>query len=164
MVCFCNSSYSRVSNINFDILISFWGDPMHIGNGRQSSFSPGVYVKCIVRAFNWFKYLGGFLHLKPTAEYQISTLIFLFLFGGTILVSEEKLATDGKVLSHPRIRSNVLPGPLTDISSCVGICISSPHQGVKYQVWYLDCVRGTVCIFTISSLTEFINECIQALM
>jgi hypothetical protein len=91
-------------------------------------------------------------------------LIFWFLFGGTILILHEQLATDGKVLSHLGIRSNVLPGQLTDISSCVGICISSPQQGVKYQFWYLDMFRGTLCIFTISSLTDFINECIQALM
>ena len=106
----------------------------------------------------------GFCTSSPQQNIKYQLWYFYFFFGGTILISEEKLATDGKVLSHPRIRSNVLPGPLTDISSCVGICISSPQQGVKYQVWYLDCVRGTLCIFTISSLTEFINECIQALM
>jgi len=28
----------------------------------------------IARAFNWHKCLGGFLHLKPTAGCQLSTL------------------------------------------------------------------------------------------
>ena len=42
----------------------------------QSSWPLGVYVKGIARAFNKFKYLGGFLHLKPTVGCQISTLIF----------------------------------------------------------------------------------------
>jgi hypothetical protein len=44
--------------------------------GRHSSFPLGVYVKGIAKAFNWLKCLGGFLHLKPTAGCQISTLIF----------------------------------------------------------------------------------------
>jgi hypothetical protein len=35
-----------------------------------------VEVKGISQAFNWLKCLGGFLHLKPTAGCQISTLIF----------------------------------------------------------------------------------------
>jgi hypothetical protein len=65
----------------------FWGaDPINISwkiaNGRQSSFSLGVYIKGIVQAFNWLMCLGGFLHLKPTAGCQISTLIFGFFFGG----------------------------------------------------------------------------------
>jgi hypothetical protein len=29
----------------------------------------------IAHAFNWFKSMGGFLHLKPTVGCQISTLI-----------------------------------------------------------------------------------------
>jgi hypothetical protein len=33
-------------------------------------------VKGIARAFNGLKSLGGFLHLKPTAGFQISILIF----------------------------------------------------------------------------------------
>jgi hypothetical protein len=33
-------------------------------------------VKGIARAFNRLKYLGAFLHFKPTVGCQISTLIF----------------------------------------------------------------------------------------
>jgi hypothetical protein len=66
----------------------FWGDPINIprkfGNGRQSSFSIGVYVKGITREFNWLKWLGGFQHIKPTVGWQIWTLIFWFLIGGTL--------------------------------------------------------------------------------
>jgi hypothetical protein len=46
---------------------------------RQSSCPLGVSIKGIGRAFNWLKCLGGFLHLKPTAWCQISTLIFWYL-------------------------------------------------------------------------------------
>jgi hypothetical protein len=31
-----------------------------------------------------------------------------------------------------------LPEPLTDLSAWMGFCTSSPQQGVKYQLWYLD--------------------------
>jgi hypothetical protein len=41
---------------------------------------------------------------------------------------------DGKVLAHLGFKSKVFPGPLTDISLWVGICTSSPQQGVKYQI------------------------------
>jgi hypothetical protein len=51
----------------------------------------GVYVKGIIRAFNWPKCLGGFLHLKPTTGCQISTLIFDFFYGGgSLLISHSK--------------------------------------------------------------------------
>jgi len=33
--------------------------------------------------------------------------------------------------------SKVLPVPLTELIAWVGLCTSSPHQGVKYQIWYL---------------------------
>jgi hypothetical protein len=54
------------------------------------------------------------MHLKPTAECQISTLIFGF--GGTLYTSHEKLQKDGKVLCHSGFMSKVLPGSLTDLS------------------------------------------------
>jgi hypothetical protein len=49
------------------------------------SWALGVEVKGICQAFNWLKCLGGFLHLKPTAGCQISTLIFDFVYGGGFL-------------------------------------------------------------------------------
>jgi hypothetical protein len=71
----------------------------------------------------------GFLHLKPTAGCQISTLIFdLFLWRGeSLLISHEKYIKDGKVLDHLGFKSKVLSGPLTDLSSWVGFCTSSPQ-------------------------------------
>ena len=97
-----------------------------------------VYVKGIARAFNWPKCLGGFLHLKPTVGCQISTLIFdLFLWRGVSIIFHEKYIKDGKVLDHLGFQSKVFPRPLTDWSTWVGFCTSSPQQGVKYQHWYL---------------------------
>ena len=62
------------------LIFGFGRDPMHIPwkitAGRQSSFPLGVYVKCIARAFNWLKCLGGIMHIRPTAGCQISILIF----------------------------------------------------------------------------------------
>ena len=56
------------------------------------------------------------MHLKPTAGCQISTLIFGF-GKGTLYIFHEQLPKDGKVLCHPEFKSNVLPGPLTDLSA-----------------------------------------------
>jgi hypothetical protein len=56
------------------------------------------------------------MHLKTTAGCQISTLIFGF-GEGTLYISHEKLPKDGNVLCHSKIKSNVLPGPLPDLSA-----------------------------------------------
>jgi hypothetical protein len=60
--------------------------------------------------------ISGIMHLNPTAGCQISTLIFGCFLGG-LCISHEKLQKDGKVLCHLGLRSKVLPGPLTDIST-----------------------------------------------
>jgi hypothetical protein len=44
------------------------------------------------------------------------------------------------------LKSKVLPGPLTNLSAWVEICTSFPQQGVKYQLWYLDCVGDPINI------------------
>ena len=68
-------------NINFDIWKQIVeGDlykyPMK-NISRTAKFLPTFgHVKGIARVFNWLKCLGGIMHLKPTAECQISTLIF----------------------------------------------------------------------------------------
>ena len=49
---------------------------------------------------------------------------------------------DSKVLSHLGLRSKVLPEPLTDWSTWVGFCTSSPHKGIKYRLCYLDFLWG----------------------
>ena len=55
------------------------------------------------------------MHLKHTAGYHISALIFGF--GGEPYTSHDKLPKDGKVLYHLGFISKVLPGPLTDLSA-----------------------------------------------
>ena len=56
------------------------------------------------------------MRLKPTAECQISTLIFGF-GSGTLYISHEKIPKDGKVLCHLGFKSKVFPGPLSDLST-----------------------------------------------
>ena len=76
------------------------------------------------------------MHLKPTAGCQISTLIFGFGGGGggALYITHKKISKDRKVLSRLELRSKVLSRPLTDLSAWVGLCTSSPQQGVKYQL------------------------------
>ena len=80
----------------------------------------------------------GFCTSSPQqgVKYQHWYLI-LFYGGGSLLISHEKYIKDGKVLAHLGCQSQVLPGPLIDLSAWVGFCTSSPQQGVKYQHWYL---------------------------
>ena len=80
----------------------------------------------------------GFCTSSPQqgVKYQLWYLIF-FYGGGSLWISHEKYIKDGKVLDHLEFKSKVLHGPLTDLSSWVGFCISSPQLGVKYQLWYL---------------------------
>jgi hypothetical protein len=55
----------------------------------------------IARAINGLKCLGGFLHLKPTAGCQISTLIFDFFFmeGGLYKYSMKNILRTAKFLT-----------------------------------------------------------------
>jgi hypothetical protein len=46
------------------------------------------------------------------------------------------------VLAHFGVNSKILFGSLTDLSALVGFCTSSPQQGVKYQLQYLDLGGG----------------------
>jgi hypothetical protein len=85
------------------------------------SWPLGVEVKGISRAFNWLKFLGGFLHLK-----QLWYLILIY-GGGSLWISHEQYIKDGTVLDHLGLKSKVLLGPLTDLSAWVGVCTSSPQ-------------------------------------
>ena len=55
------------------------------------------------------------MHLKPTAGYQISTLIFGF--GGALYISHQKYIKDDKVLAHLELRLKVFPWPLADLNA-----------------------------------------------
>jgi hypothetical protein len=69
-------AHSNVSNINFDI----WKQivqgfsvniPWKYIKDGKSSCPLWNQIKCIARVFNWRKYLGGIIYLKPTASCQI---------------------------------------------------------------------------------------------
>ena len=98
----------------FDIWI--WGVPINNPwkniEGRQSSCLLGVSIKGIGRAFNWLKYLGGFLHLKPTAGCQISTLIFekKIMEGGRYKYPMKNILRTAKFLTTWGLSQRYFPG------------------------------------------------------
>jgi hypothetical protein len=112
---------NQIWKLIFDTLLWTWGAEIHI-----------------VRVFNWLKCQGGFPHLKSTVGCQISTLIFKFSFvQGSLWISHQKYIKESKVLTNLGFQSKVLAWPLTNWSTWVGFCTSSPHKGVKYQLGYL---------------------------
>jgi hypothetical protein len=90
------SAYSRaffltivvVQNVPLRMTVSSMATGCDVSESDESSSPLGVSIKGIGRAYNWLKCLAVFLHLKPTAGCQISTLIFDFLFmeGGLPLI------------------------------------------------------------------------------
>ena len=76
-------------------------------------------VKGIARIFNWLKCLGGIMHLTPTAECQISTLIFekkMWRGVGLYKYPMTNISRTAKFL--PTLaKLKVLPGYLTDLSA-----------------------------------------------
>jgi hypothetical protein len=77
----------------------------------------GVYVEGIGRTFNRLKCLGGIMHLKPTAGYQISTLIFENkLWRGVLYKYPIKIYKGRQSSCLLLARLKVLPGSLTDLS------------------------------------------------
>ena len=71
------------------------------------------------------------MHLKPIVGCQMSTLIFEKNCGrGGLYKYPMNNSQNGKVLAHLGFNSNVFPGPLTDVSACVGFCTSS-HSRVS---------------------------------
>ena len=128
----------QISSFIFGFSGEPYNYPLKNCRGTAKFFPTWVYVKGIARTFNWIKCLGGFLHLKlkQGVKYQLWYLIF-FYGGLSLWISHETYIKDGKVLGNLEFKSKVLPGPLTDLSACVGFCTSSPQQGVKYQHWNL---------------------------
>ena len=84
--------------------------------------------------FNWYKFLGGILHFKPTAGCQISTLIFGL---GDLWIFHEKLPTGGKVHDHLGFSQRYNPG--FQLTSVPGR--DSAHQAhsrvsnIKFVIW-----------------------------
>ena len=73
-------------------------------------------------------------YFAPQSHSRVSNINFdIWIFLGVVLwISHEKLPKDG----------NIFPGRLTELSAWVGFCISSPQQGVKYQLSYFDFFGG----------------------
>ena len=136
-------SHSRVAIIVFDIWFYFLKREglykyQMKNSQRQISCPLEVYVKGIAQAFNWHTYLGGFLHLKPTAECQILTDIWKTNCGEEgMLYKYPWQIPNGKVLAHLVLRSWVFIGAFSDLSVVMGFCTSRPQLCVKYRLWYL---------------------------
>ena len=136
-------AYSRVSNIDFVIWIlvgpykyymqncqrtvkfyPIWGLSQRNCSGLQLTLVPG-----------WDS--------APHPLSRVSNVNFVILiFLGRAMNIPWKIAKGRQSFSHLGFRSNVLYEPLTDLSFLVGFCTSSPQQGVKYQLWYLDFFGG----------------------
>jgi hypothetical protein len=88
----------------------------------------GIKSKVLTGSLTDLSALVGFCTSSPQlgVKYQLWYLIF-FYGGWSLLISHEKYIKNGKVLDHLLIKSNVLPGSLTDLSAWVGFCTSSPH-------------------------------------
>jgi hypothetical protein len=57
---------------------------------------------------------------------------------GSLYICHDKYIKDGKVLGVLGFKTNVFPGPLTNLSAWVGFFTSSPQQGVQYKLSYLN--------------------------
>ena len=95
--------------------------------GLSERYCPGLKHNC----------MGGFLHLQPTAGCQISTSIKFkkeIVFWEGVSLNIPLKIPDGTVIAHLVIKSKVLSRPLTDLGAWVGLCTSTPPQGVKCQL------------------------------
>ena len=126
-------AHSRVSNINFVILIFFLGDPINIPwkivKGRQISFPRGAQIRGISRVFNLLKFLSGILHLKSTAGCQISNLIFEFL-GGPYKYPMKNCQRTAKFFPTCGLDQRNCSG-FNWLKCLMGLCTSSPLQGIN---------------------------------
>ena len=108
-----------------DILLSYLdlgGHPINsqwkIYQGRQSSCPPLAKLKVLPKVINWLKCLGGIMHLKTTARFQISTLIFENKLWRGVSINIPWKIYQGRQSSCPFLATlKVLPGSLTDVSA-----------------------------------------------
>ena len=80
----------------------------------------------------------------PQAHNRVSNINFdnWIFWGGSYKYPMENCQRTAKFFSHLGFKAKVLLVPLTDLSAWVGFCTSSPQQGAKYQLWYLDIYLG----------------------
>jgi hypothetical protein len=87
------------------------------------------------------------------AHSRVSNINFdiwiFFCGGGLYKYPMTNILRRAKFLPTWAFNQKVLAVPLTNWSTWVGFCTSSPQQGVKYQLWYLKfCLwRGSLLIF-----------------
>jgi hypothetical protein len=117
---------------------------------RTAKFLPTFWqVKGIARVFNWLKCLGGIMHLKPTAECQISTLIFKKKRWRGVFINIPWKIYQGRQSSCPLLaKLKVLPGSLTDFKCLGGIMHLKPtagFQNINFDIWK-QIVEGGVSI------------------
>jgi hypothetical protein len=112
---FCISSSQQCVKYQLWYLDFFFEVTMHI------PWQIGKRGKVLSHLGFWSKILlGGFLYLKPTAECQISNLIFGFFWGPYKYPMTNWQRTAKFFLSLS------LPRPLADLSAWVGFCTSNP--------------------------------------
>ena len=82
---------------------------------------------------------------KPTLGTDLSTWLVSHVnfdktnYGGGGSINIPCKIPYGKVLAHLGLKSKVLSIPFTDVSAWVGLCTSSPQQGVKSQLINICC-------------------------
>ena len=116
---------SRVSNVNFDIWMGFGSTsiyiPCKIPNGKDLShmgFTPKVLPVPLTDLSPWVCFCTQD-HIK------VANVNFNIGWG---YINIPCNIPNGKVLSHMGFKSNVLLGPFTALSLCVGFCTSSSQQ------------------------------------
>ena len=137
--------HSRVSNINFDIWISFCGGCLYkylMKNilrtaeflstwGFNRMYWPGLYMTEVP---GWVS--------APQAHSRVSNINFdiwiFFCGGGSLKISHTKYFKDGKVLAHLGFQSKVLSKLLTHWNAWVG---SAPQthsrvSNINFDIWF----------------------------
>ena len=145
-------AHSRVSNINFDIWFCFMeGDlykyptKKYIKDGKfldHLGFKSKVFPGPLTDLIAWV----GFCTSSPQqgVKYQLWYVIFFMEGGGSLWISHEKYIKDGKVLDHLGLNSKVFPGPLTDLSACLGFApqAHSRVSNINFDIWFFLWMGG----------------------
>ena len=107
----------------------------------------------------------------PQAHSRVLNINFnisIWWWGGEGFINIPWKFVEVRQSSFP-FKSKLLLGPLTDLSAWVLLCTSSPQQGVKYHLWYLDLVGDPINIpwkivegrqssFTLGFISKVLSE------
>jgi hypothetical protein len=73
----------------------------------------------------------------PQAHSRVPKINFdIWISGGTLYISHEKLPKDGKVLCHLGFKSKELPGPLTDPRWDNAPEVHSRLSNIIFDIWF----------------------------